>query len=134
MRSPRSTSVPAPGTVRSASPSRTSSEESRSTFARRPRSSSSSIAWPWGRFLTVGTSTVPGPFDTSSTTVEPSSASSFALGSWSSTWSKSTSLRTRVSSTWKPARSSTARASTSWRPTTRGTSRVSAAVSALTAR
>ncbi len=79
--SPRSTTSPAPGTERIASPSSTESEERLSRSALRPRSSSRLTTCLTGRFATEGTRTVPGPPDTSSSTVEPSSASSPGSGS-----------------------------------------------------
>ncbi len=132
-RSPRSTSSPAAGTVRIAMPFSTVSDDLRSTVAARSRLSSVWIATACGSPLTVGTLTVPGPPDTSSTTVEPSSALTPGSGSWSTTWSKAAWLRTRDSSTSKPARSSTARACSSGLPTTRGTSRLSFDVRPATA-
>ena len=125
-RVPFVTSLPSPGTVRTAKSFFTLSEGSLSTVTLSPASSRSWIACPWRRLATGGTSTFPGPSDTSSVTVEPASASSPGLGSWSTTWSKGCELRTRSVWTSKPARSMSARASTSCLPVTRGTSFFSA--------
>ena len=91
-------------------------------------------ACSWGSLATEGTRTSPGPFETSSVTTEPTSASSPGLGSCSTTWSNGWLLRTRVCRTSKPDRSSSARAEISCLPVARGTSRVSGSSTPLSNR
>ena len=80
-RLPRSTEVPCRGKVRMAVPSGTLSEASALTVTSKPAFSRVLMAWERVWPSTEGTRALPGPFETTSVTVEPSSASSPALGS-----------------------------------------------------
>ena len=100
---PRSSVVPAGGEVPTTRPSRTSSENARSTRVVKPASSSACSASSCGMPTTVGTAASPGPAETVIVTVDPSGASVLGRGSCAATWSRSTSgLTTVTMSTSKP--------------------------------
>ena len=118
---PLSICVPAGGAVRVTCPVGTLSEASRLTVTLKPAASSFLRACDCVSPSTLGTAACPGPPDTVSDTVEPSSALVLGCGSWRRILSRCSGEITVVTCVLKPLFSRIALPTASWVPTTPGT-------------
>ena len=129
-RVPRSICWPPDGDVRVARPLAIASEGSLWTVVLKPCSLRTFLAFASGRFVTSGTTVVPGPSDTVSVMVEPFLVFVPGCGSSRRTRSLTTVLVTPWRSTLNPALMSTVRAASNCLPTTSGTAAFSGRVRA----